>query len=151
MRSVITRRDRVHPYPPKIQSRFSWKQSFRWKIFILYFRLIFSCRVTPFSLVPPVTEHPVYIRICIKILVPKIPFQEIKRFLCLTRHVVEFFLCFPEASRKPHIAISKTSGICQRNIVRGTFYVIYWYTMGIFWPDYYFDYYSFHKNEIPAQ
>ena len=61
VRSVITRRDQVHPYPAKIQSRFSRKQRLGWKIFVLYFRLIFSCRITPFSLVPPVIEHPVYV------------------------------------------------------------------------------------------
>ena len=53
----------MHPYPAKLQSRFSRKQSLRWKIFILYFWLIFSCRITPFSLVPPVTEHPVYLHL----------------------------------------------------------------------------------------
>ena len=61
MRSVITRRDKVHAYRAKIQSRFSRKQRLERKIFILYFRLLFSRRITPFPLVPPVTNHPVYI------------------------------------------------------------------------------------------
>ena len=42
------------------QSRFSRKQSLKRKIFILYFRLLFSRSITPFPLVPPVTNHPVY-------------------------------------------------------------------------------------------
>ena len=53
-------RDKVHAYPAKIQSRFSRKQSLERKIFILYFRLLFSRRITPFPLVPPVTNHPAY-------------------------------------------------------------------------------------------
>ena len=61
VRSVITRRDKVHAYRTKIQSRFSRKQSVKRKIFILYFRLLFSRRITPFPLVPPVTNHPVYV------------------------------------------------------------------------------------------
>ena len=48
-------------YRAKIQSRFSRKQSLKRKIFILYFRLLFSRRTTLFPLVPPVTNHPVYI------------------------------------------------------------------------------------------
>ena len=59
VRSVITRRDKVHAYRAKIQSRFSQKQSLERKIFILYFRLLFSHRITPFPLVSPVTNHPV--------------------------------------------------------------------------------------------
>ena len=50
VRSVITRRDKVHAYRTKIQSRFSRKQSVKRKIFILYFRLLFSRRITPFRL-----------------------------------------------------------------------------------------------------
>ena len=61
VRSVITRRDKVHAYRAEIQSRFSRKQSLKRKIFILYFRLLFSRRITPFPLVPPVTNHPVYL------------------------------------------------------------------------------------------
>ena len=57
MRSVITRRDKVHAYRPKIQSRFSRKQSLKRKICILYFRLLFSRRIIPFPLVPPVTIY----------------------------------------------------------------------------------------------
>ena len=53
----------MHAYPAKIQSRFSRKQSLKRKIFILYFQLLFSRRITPFPLVPPVTNHPVYIRV----------------------------------------------------------------------------------------
>ena len=60
VRSVITRCDKVLAYRAKIQSRFSQKQSLKRKIFILYFRLLFSRRITPFPLVPPVTNHPVY-------------------------------------------------------------------------------------------
>ena len=60
VRSVITRRDKVHAYRAKIQSRFSRKQSLKGKIFILHFRLLFSRRITPVPLVPPVTNHPVY-------------------------------------------------------------------------------------------
>ena len=56
MRSVITRRDKVHAYRAKIQSRFSQNQSLKRKIFILYFRFLFSRRITPFTLVPPVTN-----------------------------------------------------------------------------------------------
>ena len=44
----------------KIQSRFSRKQIFKRQIFILYFRLLFSRRITSFPLVPPVSKHPVY-------------------------------------------------------------------------------------------
>ena len=58
--NIITRRDKVHAYRGKIESRFSRKQSLKRKIFILYFRLLFSRRITPFPLVPPVTNHPVY-------------------------------------------------------------------------------------------
>ena len=61
IKSVITKRDKVHAYRAKIQSRFSRKQRLERKIFILYFRLLFSRRMTPFPLVPPVTNHPVYI------------------------------------------------------------------------------------------
>ena len=57
---IIARRDKVHAYRAKIQSRFSRKQSLKRKIVILYFRLLFSRRITPFPLVPPVTNHPVY-------------------------------------------------------------------------------------------
>ena len=60
VRSVITRRDKVHAYRAKVQSRFSRKQSLKRKIFTLYFRLLFSRRITPFPLVPPVTNHPVW-------------------------------------------------------------------------------------------
>ena len=59
-------RDKVHAYPAKIQSRFSRKQSLERKIFILYFRLLFSRRITPFPLVPPVTSHPVYLSIGVR-------------------------------------------------------------------------------------
>ena len=52
--------NKVHAYRAKIQSRFSRKQSLKRKIFILYFRLLFSRRITPFRLVPPVTNHLVY-------------------------------------------------------------------------------------------
>ena len=45
----------MRAYRTKIQSRFSRKQSLKRKIFILYFRLLFSRRITPFPLVPPVT------------------------------------------------------------------------------------------------
>ena len=48
-------------YRAKIQSRFSRKQSLKRKIFILYFRLLFSRRIIPFPLVPPVTNHLVYV------------------------------------------------------------------------------------------
>ena len=61
VRSVITRRDKVPAYRAKIQSRFSRKQSLERKIFILYFRFLFSRRITHLPLVPPVTNHPVYI------------------------------------------------------------------------------------------
>ena len=54
-------RHKVHTYRAKIQSQFSRKQSLKRKIFILYFRHLFSPRITPFPLVPPVTNHPVYI------------------------------------------------------------------------------------------
>ena len=64
VRSVITRRDKVHAYRAKIESRFSRKQSLKRKIFILYFRLLFSRKIAPFQLVPPVTNHLVYICIC---------------------------------------------------------------------------------------
>ena len=60
IKSVITKRDKVHAYRAKIQSRFSRKQNLKWKIFILYFRLLFLRRITPFPLVPPVTNHSVY-------------------------------------------------------------------------------------------
>ena len=60
VRSVITRCDKVLAYRAKIQSRFSRKQSLKRKIFILYFRLLFSRRITPFPLVPSVTNHPVH-------------------------------------------------------------------------------------------
>ena len=50
----------MHAYRAKIQSRFSRKQSHKLNILILYFRLLFSRRITPFPLVPPVTNHPVY-------------------------------------------------------------------------------------------
>ena len=60
VRSVTTRRDKVRAYRAKIQSRFSRKQSLKRKLFIPYFRLLFSRRITPFPLVPPVTNHPVY-------------------------------------------------------------------------------------------
>ena len=53
-------RHKVHAYRAKIQSQFSQKQSLKRKIFILYFRLLFSRTITPFPLVPPVTNHPVY-------------------------------------------------------------------------------------------
>ena len=66
VRSVITRRDKVHAYRAKIQSRFSREQSLKRKIFILYFRFLFSCRITPFPLVPPITNHPVYLHIKLK-------------------------------------------------------------------------------------
>ena len=55
------RTQKVHAYRAKIQSRFSRKQSLQRKIFILYFRLLFSRRITPFQLVPPVIDHPVYL------------------------------------------------------------------------------------------
>ena len=58
VRSVITRRDKVYAYRAKIQSRFSRKQRLKRKIFIPYFRHIFSRKITPFPLVPPVTNHP---------------------------------------------------------------------------------------------
>ena len=51
----------MHAYRAKIQSRFSRKQSLKRKIFILYFRLLFSRRITPFLLVSPITNHPVYL------------------------------------------------------------------------------------------
>ena len=60
VRSVITRRDKVHAYQAKIQSLFSRKQSLKRKIFILYFQLLFSRRITPFPFVPPVTNHLIY-------------------------------------------------------------------------------------------
>ena len=60
VRSVITKRDKVHAYRAKIQSRFSRKQSLKRKTFILHFRFLFSRRITHFPLVPPVTNHPVY-------------------------------------------------------------------------------------------
>ena len=68
----------------KIQSRFSRKQSLERKIFILYFRLLFSRRITPFPLVPPVTNHPVYFRIqiftiVITIVVPRYSANEISK------------------------------------------------------------------------
>ena len=63
VRSVITKRDKVHAYRAKIQSRFSRKQSLKRKIFILFFRLLFSSRITPFPFVPPVTDHLVYMYI----------------------------------------------------------------------------------------
>ena len=59
--SVITRRDKEYAYRAKIQSRFSQKQSLKRKIIILYFQLLFLRRITPFPLVPPVTNHPVYV------------------------------------------------------------------------------------------
>ena len=52
----------MHAYRAKIQSRFSRKQSLKRKIFLLYFRLLFSRIITPFPLVPPVINHPVYVR-----------------------------------------------------------------------------------------
>ena len=52
------RTQKVHAYRAKIQSRFSRKQSLQRKIFIVYFRLLFSRRIAPFQLVPPVTNHP---------------------------------------------------------------------------------------------
>ena len=76
VRSVITRR-KVHAYRANIQSRFCRKQSFKWKNFILYFRLLFLCRIIPFPLVPPVTNHPVYSHNCI--------FLFLKLFLRVTR------------------------------------------------------------------
>ena len=38
-------------YRANIQSRFSRKQSLKRKIFILHFRLLFLCRITPFPIV----------------------------------------------------------------------------------------------------
>ena len=52
----------MHAYRANIQSRFSRNQSLKRKISILYFRLLFSHRITPFPLVPPVTNHLVYYR-----------------------------------------------------------------------------------------
>ena len=65
VRSVITRGDKVHAYRAKIQSQFSRKQSLKQKICIRYFPFLFSRRITPFPLVPPVTNHPVYVFICL--------------------------------------------------------------------------------------
>ena len=59
--SNMAPRHKVHAYRAKIQSRFSLKQSVKRKIFILHFRVLFSRRITPFPLVPPVTSHPVYL------------------------------------------------------------------------------------------
>ena len=47
-------------YFNSIQFRFSREQSLKRKTFILYFRLLFSRRITPFPIVPPVTNPPVY-------------------------------------------------------------------------------------------
>ena len=52
-------RDKVHAYRVEIQSRFSRKRSLKRKMFILYFRLLFSRRITPFPLAPPIINHPV--------------------------------------------------------------------------------------------
>lgn len=46
----------MHTYSQNVRSWFSRKQSLKWKKIILYFRLIFSCRITP------TLEHPVYNR-----------------------------------------------------------------------------------------
>ena len=59
--SLSTYSNREYTDRAKIQSRFSRKQSLKRKIFILYFRLIFSRRITSFPLVPSVTNHPVYL------------------------------------------------------------------------------------------
>ena len=57
----------MHAYRAKIQSRFSRKRSLKRKIFILYFRLLFSRRITPFPLVPPVTNYPVYLHLYLNV------------------------------------------------------------------------------------
>ena len=79
VRSVVTRRDKVHAYRAKIHSRFSRKQSLKRKIFILYFRLLFSRRITPFSLVPPVTNHPVYAILYNNLFIES---NDLRRFQC---------------------------------------------------------------------
>ena len=66
VRSVITRRDKVHLYRAKIQSRFSRKQSFKRKIFILYLRLLFSRRIIPLSACTTSYESPCINEITLK-------------------------------------------------------------------------------------
>ena len=55
MKSVELNLDQVHAI--NLQSHFSRKQSFVWKNFILYYPFSFSCRITIFPLVPPVTPR----------------------------------------------------------------------------------------------
>lgn len=51
-------------YLSNLQTRFSWKGSAIWKMFILYFRFIFSFsslyKIIPHPIVPLITQHPVY-------------------------------------------------------------------------------------------
>ena len=73
MRSVITRRDKVHAYRAKIQSRFSRKQSLKRKIFILYFRLLFSRTITPLSACTTSYQPPcIYIHRCVELITIRI-------------------------------------------------------------------------------
>jgi hypothetical protein len=51
--------NQVHAYSKEIQCRFFRKQSLKWKRFIPYFQLIFSCTVTPFRM-SSILEYPVY-------------------------------------------------------------------------------------------
>ena len=60
-KSVELYLDHVRAYSINVQSHFPRKRSFVWKNFILHFSFSFSCRIAAFSLVPPVTWHPVYI------------------------------------------------------------------------------------------